>query len=200
MFKNKISFYITKFILNNINVSKIQLQHIDYGLNIILINIPKLILLFLISYIFNITYYFGVAFFTFATLRFFAAGMHNSTSIGCNIMNITIFFSNIFFSIYCSFDKYILIFFNILSLIIFILYAPADTKEKPIINKNLRKFLKIFSVLTSCILFILSMIIYNTNIIYSNIISISIFEEALTTTPICYKLFNKSYNNYLNYL
>lgn len=136
MFKNKISFYITKFILNNINVSKIQLQHIDYGLNIILINIPKLILLFLISYIFNITYYFGVAFFTFATLRFFAAGMHNSTSIGCNIMNITIFFSNIFFSIYCPFDKYILIFFNILSLIIFILYAPTDTKVK-----NFKKYL-----------------------------------------------------------
>lgn len=200
MFKNKVSFYVTKFISNNIKLSEIQLQHITYGLNIILINIPKLVLLFLISYILNITFYFLLAFFTFATLRFFAAGMHNSTSIGCNIMNLTIFFSNIFISIYYPFNKYILIFLNIISLIIFILYAPADTKEKPIINKNSRNFLKTFSVLTNCILFILSMIIYNYNIIYSNVISISVFEEALTTTPICYKLFNKSYNNYLNYL
>ncbi|WP_418219442.1 accessory gene regulator B family protein [Clostridium pasteurianum] len=75
-------------------------------------------------------------------------------------------------------------------------YAPADTAERPLISKKLRRSLKIKSIVVVVLLIIISIMLPHS--VYVNIIIYSILEEAVLITPIIYILLGKSYKNYKN--
>jgi accessory gene regulator B len=73
-------------------------------------------------------------------------------------------------------------------------YAPAGTESKPIVNKKLRKKLKIKSAIVLLIFYLISLILYlNT---YSTIIITMALLQCICITPFAYKIFNRRYNNY----
>ena len=76
-------------------------------------------------------------------------------------------------------------------------YAPADTKKRPLIKKNKRIKFKILSLIIVILYFILTLFIKNNLIINSLIIGITI--ECILILPITYKAFHMPYKNYKNY-
>ena len=81
-------------------------------------------------------------------------------------------------------------------LVVYSLYAPADTKKRPIVSSKRRLF---FKVSTLIILFIYSYyIIRNSNLI-SNVMLASLLYQSLLINPLIYKLSHQSFNNYKAY-
>lgn len=185
---------IIVFVKSNSDKSEEELEIIHYGIEVFLINVFKLIILFITAYFLNILIYTFIAFFSFAVIRMFASGVHANSSIKCILTNYIIFFGNVYLSITFTLNTELNSVIFLISIILILLYAPADTEEKPIVNKNLRKSLKIKSVICIIILTIVSLLIQNK--IYANIISYSALEAGIVITPIAYKFFGKSYKNF----
>lgn len=184
---------ITKTIGKTLNKSDEELEIINYGLQVLILNFLKLLLLFITAYLLGILKYTVLAVFVFSALRTFASGVHAKTTLICITSNYILFLGNVYLSKFINYNFFMILLIFILSMIFIILYSPADTKERPIINKELRKSLKIKSIILVIIFFIVSLII---NIkIYSNIIAFAILEESFCTTPIAYRLLGKEPRN-----
>jgi accessory gene regulator B len=85
----------------------------------------------------------------------------------------------------------------IISFLLIFIYAPADTKKRPIISKKKRRRLKTFSIL---VVIIYSIVILNVNnAVISNCFLLSTLIEILLILPISYRIFGFSYNNYKKY-
>lgn len=194
---NKLSDICVEFISKNVVKSDEELEEIDYGIQVILINMFKLTILFLSAYFLGILMNTIVAVTSFAIIRIFASGVHASSNLKCTITNIILFIGNAYLSTQIILNKYILIIIFILSLILIIIYAPADTEDRPLISFVLRRKLKIYSVISTLLIGII-ILKYNTYV-FANIITFSLLEESLLITPTAYYIFNTKYNNWIGY-
>lgn len=192
----KLSTICVKFISTNLVKSTEELEKIDYGIQVILINMFKLTILFLTSYFLGILSKTIIAVISFAIIRIFASGVHASSNLKCTITNMILFIGNVYLSIQIILNKYIIITIFILSLILIIIYAPADTEDRPLLSVKLRKKLKMYSIICTLLLGIISL--NCNNHVFLNIIIFSLLEEAFLITPIAYYIFNRKYNNYKN--
>ena len=87
---------------------------------------------------------------------------------------------------------------GILSILLIYIYAPADTKKRPIIKKVRREQYKFKTTIKCIVLVFLSLIIKDR--IVSNLIIFGIWAEVVVILPITYKIFNLTYNNYKTYI
>lgn len=186
----------TNFIRNNTSTSEEDLEKIDYGIQIILMNKFKSILLFTLAYFLGIFMYTLIVYIVFGSLRKFASGVHANSTLLCIIVSFALFLGNVYISLNISINIIIINIAFIISFILTFLYAPADTEERPLISKKLRKSLKIKSIMVIIVFYIIAILIKNN--IYSSLITYSILEESLIITPVAYKLFGKKYANYKN--
>lgn len=193
---DKLSGRITNFIGETLSSSDDDLEKIEYGIKVIFSNLFKMIILFSTACILGVFKYTVIAFIVFAILRAFASGVHANSSIQCIIVNFLLFLGNVYVSICMPLNKLLVSLIFLISLILIYIYAPADTAERPLVSKRLRRNLKIKSLTTVIVFFAICIFIKNN--IYINLITFAIFEEALAITPISYKLLGKTYNNYEN--
>ena len=191
---NKLSDKFLNFIKNNTAIPEEDLEKIYYGLQVIMMDTSKTIILFITAYLLGVVNYTLIAVISFAALRRFASGAHANSTLQCIILNYTLFLGNVYLSLNFSLNIKIQSIIFIISLILIFLYAPGDTEERPLVSKKLRRSLKITSLTIIIILYIIVLLIKNN--IYTNLITYSILEASLITTPICYKLFGKKINNY----
>jgi accessory gene regulator B len=190
----KISEKFVRYVKVNFNKNEEEIEIIKYGIQVILINFTKFIILFLTAYCFNIINYCLGAVLIFAILRTFAYGVHADSSLKCIIVNYMVFFGNVGLSLnYLLNTKIVLILF-IISFLLIYKYAPADTAERPLLSKKLRKSLKIKASIIVLFLALISILLDKS--VYRNIIAYSVLEESLLITPIAYKIFKKPYKNY----
>lgn len=182
---------------NNPTFSKDELDKIKYGIEGIYLTITKLFVILLLGFIFNILYEILLLLLFYNFLRFFGFGYHARNSLECLIISITLFF--IFpFLIY----KHLLIFnckwlIISLCLINFFLFAPSDTKKRPMINKRKKLIRKAFVIF---ITIIYSIIIPFVDYKLSSILLLSIVIQAIMVNPFIYMIFKQPYNNYKNYI
>lgn len=193
-----ISEFISKSLLNliksTLDKTDTELEQIKYGIDSILTNVTKLIILFIAAYFLSIIKYTLIALISFGLLRAFASGIHATSNLKCILTNFIIFFGNIYLSLFLKLNKVHITILFIISLCLVVLYAPSDTAAKPLLNKKVRKKMKIYSSFSVIILYFLC--IYLRNSIYVNLITFSTLFEAVLITPIIYKIFKSSYRNY----
>ena len=178
--------------------SKEELEKIRYGFEVIYIFITKGIIVFLIAYFLGILKYTLAFLGIYSLLRAFACGLHASKGWICTISSILIFIIIPYLCKILVIDLSIRITLMILSTILIFIYAPADTKKRPIINKKKRLRLKITSTLISIIYIIISFYIEKNFIL--NAIMFGMLLETIMILPITYKTFKLPYNNYINYI
>ena len=162
-----------------------------YGAKIIYYNLSKFVSVFLSAYILDIFSQVCTVFILVAIIRSFAFGFHAETFISCLLLT----FINIFGIIYISssvLNPLLKLFLCIISFILFFVYAPADTEERPLVDSQKRKKLKITVLLIWMLYVILA---YYTNCQFYNMLLLSLFFMALNTCPILYILFRKEYKN-----
>ena len=196
---------IKNFVINNsmnliIRLNKYseeQLEEIKYGLETIYLLITKFIVVFTISIILNLWKETLTLLLLFNLLRVTAFGIHASKSIYCWISSIISFLLIPYISKYYILPNWFFIITSSLCIILFILYAPADTIKRPLINAKKRKNFKIITIFTSIIYTFLIFIINNS--IVKNLIIFAMILQVILILPITYKIFKLPYNNYKNY-
>ena len=175
---------------------------IKYGLEIIIGEIPKLILLVVVAIILKIGWLVVFAYLTMLPYKVMAGGFHLKTNIGCLIGTFTVYYGNVLISKYMVIEpiylKYIIIIATwIFSIIMIRLYAPADTINLPILRKKERKTKKILSYIFATIMLIGSLVIKNNTL--ANILLINVIVESVCISRLAYKITKNEYG-YENYL
>lgn len=180
------------------NIDDLKLLKLKYGLEGIYNLLIKLIIVIIISLIFNTVKETCLIVLFYAGIRTFSYGLHAKNSFACWLITIGIY--NVIPYLIKSLNinyiaGYVIL---IITLISIILFAPADTPKRPLIRKENRQKCKILSILIICIYILLYAIIPNVlvrnSIIYASII------QTIFINPITYKITNTPFNNYKNYL
>lgn len=182
---------------NNPKIDDVKLEEISYGLEAIYLTVTKLVVIFLVAYLLNITKYVIWLLVFYNLIRINAFGLHASKSIYCLISSLLCFIGGVYICNYLTIPFILKIIVSIICIICLFKYAPADTEKRPIINKKKRFRYKILSTITGIIYFIL-IIIFRDNLI-SNYILIGMIESVLMIHPFVYKIFKLPYDNYKKY-
>lgn len=190
---------IFKKIIRNSNkdIDEIKLEEIMYGLESIYLTLEKIVIIILISLLLGIFKEVIIFMIVYNIIRFTSFGAHAKNSIVCLIVSTITFILLPIISINIMIPNYIKIILGIVCLIIFLIYAPADTEKRPIISKSLRLFYKVSTTFIGVLYIFLS--IYIKNKFYDNVLIFSLILQSIMILPITYKLFGVSYNNYKNY-
>lgn len=197
---------IKKFIVNNAikiiknsypEYDKEQLEKIQYGLEALYLSITKLIVIILLSIILNVFVETLIVLLLFNLLRTTGFGIHATKSWGCWVTSIPTFIGIPFICKYTTIPNNFLLSISILSIIMFIFFAPADTFKRPLIRKKRRIVYKILSIIFGIIY--LFLIILLNNHFWKNALALSMLIEAILICPLTYRLFKLPYNNYKNY-
>ena len=175
-----------------------KLEEIEYGLETIYLTVTKLIIIFGVAFILGIVKETIVLLICYNLIRSSAYGLHASKSIYCLISSLLLFIGGVYVAMYLSsVPLYIKIVLGLLSIIMIIKYAPADTVKRPLINAKKRKRFKIISITKSIIYLLL--IIYFDKMQLSGFLLVGLVEAIIMIHPLVYKIFNLPYNNYKNY-
>lgn len=168
---------------------------INYGLQNIIGEIPKIFIVIGIAYLLGILKETIITTLIIMPYRNFSGGFHLKTHIGC-ILGTTLLYCGIAFIskyiILSQIVKYILTLeIWIFGIIMIKLYAPADTENVPILRKKERKQKQIMSYIIFTIALIISAFMpYNY---ISNIIIFGYFIQTINITKIAYRLTNNKY-------
>lgn len=177
---------------------KDKLAEIKYGLESIYLSISKAIVVFAIAVILGILKEVIIILLLYNTLRAFAYGLHATKSWICLVSSLLIFIGAPLLAINVIIPTTIKVLIICFSIIIFYLYAPADTKKHPIIKRKKRIFCKCIVIIIACIYSFICL--YTNNNFISNAILMALIIEAIFVMPITYKMFKLPYNNYKTYL
>ena len=179
------------------NYNNEQIERIQYGLESIYLSITKLIVILLMSVLLKSLKETIIVLLLFNLLRTTGFGIHASKSWMCWISSVPTFIGVPLLCKYINIPTYILICIASISLLIFILFAPADTKKRPLIRKKKRVVYKVLTIIIGFTY--LMLIIFIDNTFLKSTLSFSMLIEAILICPLTYKLFNMPFNNYKNY-
>ena len=168
---------------------------INYGLQNIVGEIPKIFLLFIIAYILGMLKEVLFMFIVLIPYRGASGGFHLKTHLGC-IIGTTVFYCGIVLLsqhiILGNMTKYVLIGISwIFGMIMIKLYAPADTENVPILSKKDRKKKQMIAYIAFTIGLIGALLIQDN--VFSNILLFGNLLQTLTITKLAYRLTKNKY-------
>ena len=195
--KNKIVDKLTNFITNNKKCSQTDIKIYRYGLEALYNLATKTIVVLILTTILGCVKecLLFILFYTF--LRLFAYGLHASNSILCWLTTIPVYIGGSLIIKYLIIPKYLIALIWLIYTIFVLLWAPADTKKRPLIRVARRRKLKIESLIVCGIYYLLILFINNKSIL--NAITISMFLEAICICPLTYYVTHNRFNNYIYY-
>ena len=168
---------------------------INYGLQNIVGEIPKIFLLFIISFILGMLKEVLFMFIVLTPYRGASGGFHLKTHLGCIIGTTVFYCGTVLLSQHVILEditKYILIGISwIFGMFMIKLYAPADTENVPILSKNDRKKKQIIAYIAYSIGLIAALLIQDN--VISNILLFGNLLQTLTITKLAYRLTKNKY-------
>jgi len=146
---HEISIRITNYIASELKLEKARLDIISYGIEVMLGGLVKWSIFIIVPLLLGVFKQFITACIIYAILRVPSGGRHCSAYYKCLIASFSIFTAIAFIAKYFSFAFILsktLFWFSIGTIfIIFLLKAPVDVPQKPILNTSKRNTLKIVS-------------------------------------------------------
>lgn len=178
------------------DVDEERAEIIDYGIHIIIGEIPKTFLFLIVAYVLGIFKLFLIGFLVMMPYRVVSGGFHLKTHIGCILGTMIFYFGNVYASQYLIIENNLVHYGVILGawlfgMIMVKLYAPADTENVPIISKRERKKKKILSYIALTLSLIVAMVI--KDIVFSNLIVYGSILQSLAISRLAYKLTKNKY-------
>lgn len=174
----------------NPDFDEARLEVINYGLQLIIGEIPKMFLAIALAFILGVGKYTLITLACLIPYRGFSGGFHLKTHIGCFICTTAMYCIPGVFAKYLPITgnyKYIsVILLFIFAIIMISIYAPADTINLPILTKKERKTKKILSYITMAISLSVALVINNTLI--SSILIYTILLQTIAITKPAYKI------------
>lgn len=178
-----------------------QAEIIMYGIQLIVGEIPKLILLFALGIIIGLGWQTLLAFLLILPYKVASGGFHLKTHIGCFTGTVIYYCGNAMVSSIINLPsdtRIVLIILNlILGVIMITKYAPADTINLPILTKKERRNKRILSYIFLGLNMIVAYCIPNA--VISNILIFGTLIQTFSITKIAYILTKNEYG-YENYI
>lgn len=175
---------------------------IKYGLELIIGELPKMFLLFIIAWLLGIFKYALISFAIILPYKLISGGVHLKTHIGCILGTSLFYCGNVFISKYINipdiknqiiFSAIILIF----AIIMISLYAPADTENVPILRKKERAKKKIISYIIVTAMIIISFLVRDR--VISNMFRVGVLLQSIMISKLTYSIFKVKFG-YLEYI
>ena len=194
---DKICLFLTDKIRKEMpEVDDERAEVIDYGLHLLIGELPKTFIILGIAYLLGIFKLTLLAVILLLPYRAVSGGFHLKTHIGCIVATTLMYCGMTKISCYIIFHNQILKYIIALSVWIFGMimthwYAPADTVNVPILRKKERKQKKILSYIFLSVALLAACIIQNNEV--SNILIFGYLLQTLTITKIAYKLTKNEY-------
>ena len=183
---------LTKKIQNKMpEIDDERAEVINYGLQIVIGEIPKIIIILAIAYILGVLKLSILALLFVMPYKMFSGGVHLKTHIGCIIATSLFYVGNAFLSknivIEPLYIKYILIALVwIFSMFMIKLYAPADTENVPILRTKDRDLKRNLSYITMTLTLVVAIFIKNS--IISNLLMFGTLLQTISITGFIYKI------------
>lgn len=174
-----------------------KLEVIAYGLESLYIMITKMLVISLIALLVDVFKEMILIMILYNVIRTTAFGMHAKESWQCYIISITLFIGGALLFKYVDVSFYAKASIGAISYIFLVIYAPADTYKRPLVNARKRKIYKMITIITSSIYLILIIIFKDSN--FSTAISMGLLDAMLMIHPLTYRVFHLPYNNYKTY-
>lgn len=190
------------FILNKMrkkmpDITDENAEIILYGLQLIIGELPKMFILFGLSFLLGIGWYMLFAFIAIIPYKAVSGGFHLHTHIGCILSTVVFFYGVIFISKYLvlnDIQKYILVGLSfIFGILMVSMYAPADTEEVPILRKKERKLKKILSYIMLTLILGISLIVKDQ--ILSNILIVGSIFQSISISRLAFILTKNKYGH-----
>lgn len=193
VFADKNLNYISKYYKLS-NTEKIKIK---YGLEVLYTVITKTIGILLMS-LFLKTFKETIILMGFyLLLRLFSHGIHAKKSSHCWVASILTYGAFPLLIKYFVIKKIYILIMSIIAFICFIIWAPADTPKKPLINKKKRIIDKLLTLIISTTL--MFVVILSKNSLINDCIFFSYIMSIISINPLTYKLFKIPFNNYKKY-
>ena len=195
---DKICEYLTNRIRKEMpEIDDERAEIIMYGLQNIIGELPKGIIILMIAYFLGIFKLTLISILIIAPYRGLSGGVHMKTHIGCIVYTLILYSGSALLGKYIiltGISKYITAFIVWTFCMIMIkLYAPADTENVPILMEKERKQKQIFSYIALTVVIIIAIFISLTTI--AGIIIFGDFIQTLTITRFAYKITNNKYGH-----
>ena len=195
---DKLCTYLTNKIRKEMpEINDERAEVIMYGLQNIIGELPKGIIILLIAYFLGIFDLTLIAVLIIAPYRCVSGGVHMKTHIGCIIYTLILYSGSALLGKYIvltGIAKYIsAITVWIFCMTMIKLYAPADTENVPILRKKERKQKMIASFIIVTVEILISILI--TDSVVSGIIIFGDFIQTLTITRIAYRVTHNKYGH-----
>lgn len=174
-----------------------KLAEIKYGLEGFYLTITKLLIIFPIAIITGNFFYMLILLICFNILRKTGFGVHATTSLNCLISSTIIFIGVPYICKFITISLFYKCIISIISIIFLYLYAPADTKKRPLINRKRCLKYKYITIINACTISIVCMLVTNNTL--SNIFLMSVVLEGISVNKLTYKIFNLPFDNYKQY-
>lgn len=169
-------------------------EKLAYGLEGLYMSITKLVIIFLIAFLLGFIKEFIITLIFFNIIRFPGFGFHASKSVVCLIASTLLILGLPYLFTNIEVSLTIKIILCIVSVITFIICAPADTWKRPLTNKRKRIIRKVVASSLAVIYSIL-IIVFNGYEI-SNLLMAALLIETILISPIMYLIFKEPYRNY----
>ena len=193
---DKICMFLTNKIRKEMpEIDDERAEVINYGLQIIIGEVPKVFITLGVAYLLGIFKLTLITFLLIMPYRSFSGGFHLKTHLGCIICT-TIFYCGIAFeSKYIVLEqviKYLLIFLVwVFGMFMVKLYAPADTENVPILRKKDRRKKQILSYIALSVGLIVAAFVQSNEL--ANILIFGNLVQTLFITKLVYKITNNKY-------
>lgn len=167
------------------------------GLEIILINTTKLAVIFTVSIALGMLKHTVAVMLGFALVKRWAFGLHAKRSTTCTAVSLCAFVLTPYLLRGMSINNFAICGMLICVMVLLGKYAPADTKERPLVGEKKRRLLKIKTVAAGLVVLMLGLLIPDKN--FSLLLVIGTCFETVTILPVTYKLLNRKERNYEAY-
>jgi len=192
---DKISNKILQFISTQTQTEE-EKEILLFGITRIIEDIPKTIGIIIIGLLLGILKEMAIVTLILILYKTFTGGVHAKTNWGCFAYSLIFYLVIIYTSEFLvltgitKFGIYVIIY--IFSVYTILVYVPADVPEIPKVNLELRKQLKIKSLVMLNLIYLVSFIVVKDAVI-QNLIVYSVFYISMMTTRTIYNLFKSEY-------
>lgn len=182
------------FICRYHSYSDLDQKKLRYGLEGIYLTITKMVVLIILSLILGIFKEFIIVTILFNFIRYTGFGFHADKSYQCLLFSTFNFIVIPYILLHIELSHIVIYVICGICIFHYLLFAPADTKKRPLPNKKKRMIRKIVTIMIG-IIYTLTIIFLN-NTYWTGVILSSLIIQAIVVSPLTYRLFNQPYNNY----
>ena len=176
------------------NKEGLEFTKMAIGIEVILINISKLVIMYLIAIILGVVVQTLFIHGAYIMIKRYSFGLHALNSTVCTIVSCLLFVAVPWFVFGIMINNVMVLTVFPFIILSMYLYAPADTKARPIIGSKRRSRLKWKAVVSALLLMVITIAIPNESV--KLLLTLGAVYQVISILPLTYKILKRSEKNH----